>query len=849
MPEKKPQRSLGEDPFEGLDQIEDALRAEAEKKPPPVDRPPTRPPGAGSSRPSPCPYLGLRTDRTAMFSFPSEEHHCFASDKERSIAVDHQATFCLGGKYETCHRFVPVPDAEVAQAPVRRTPVERAREALESPPDADEELWSASRPGPLGDFAQELSPMRIALWATAALLLIAVVYYYGSRLFGPTPELPTGTPAVGQVRLSTPTTRLSPTASPTPTAPQPTAIPATPLPSPTLLPGGRSLNLVPDAGAVGWISSDGAGAHFGERNIHVGTFQGQTYYGLLQFDLSPIPVGAEIVYAALSLTGLSDENTGATGSWQVQILGPALDENWRNVRFATIGDAPVADSLAPALTRADLGRKQVNTFEFTAEQRDHLKDRLTTGKLSVRIAGPTGADDNLFSWDSGYGGGFGNRPTLLVIAVPPPTPTPVVVTATATPASIFEAATRVALATLYATTTGTATPWPPNVVTATPAGKVNPLVITNTPTPANAATATFVALLETAIAATTGTPTSIPTNVSTVTPHPLYVIITSTPTPIDVFAAATLVAQATRQARFGTPTPLPPHWVTATHTPTPFVVLNSPTPANAATATMVAAYATALAATTGTATPLPPNAVTATPTPVLISLDALTPTPTATLPPAPTVARIPRELHGKILFLSNRFGGGEPAVLAMDPDGSNVSLLTNRTVYEHALELEQLSTDGSQRVFVKDYKGDFQIWVENLTDGYTWYLAGEGGRADYDPVWAPDGARVAYVSQRDRNYNDEIHAVNKDVRTSGGEFQDTRITQNLVMDKHPSWSPDSKQIVFWSNRLDDPAMWTISERTQRRQIWIADDDGQHQHNISRNGADDWNPVWVKPYWP
>jgi hypothetical protein len=784
-----------------------------------------------------------------MFSFPSEEHRCFAGEEVRPIDSEHQVGFCLGGRYETCQWFVPRESVRPMEAgSVQQSPIEVAREALADQPEGMDAPAPPFAPGV--DVLRDLSPMRIALWATAAVMLLAVVYYYGSRLLLPPPALPTATIEVPHIAAGPASPTASPTVTGTPTPVRPTPIPITPPPSPTLPVGGRYYRLVPEARAVGWVSADRRAAQFGQRNVYAGSFQGQTYYGILQFDLSSIPVGAQVSYVALSLTGLNDENIGATGTWQVRILDPRVDENWANLTFDTVRDAAVVDTLSPTLSPGDLARKRVNTFVFDARQRSRLEQRLISGKFSLRIDGPATAEDDLFGWDSGYGGGFGNRPTLLVIAVPPPTLTPIVVTSTPAPANVFEAATRVALATLYATTTGTATPWPPNIVTATPRGRGNPLVITNTPTPANPATATFVALMETAIAATTGTPTPIPAYVSTATPHPPYVIITATPTPADVFAAATMAARATYQARFGTPTPLPPYYVTATFTPTPFVVLNTPTPANAATATFIAAYATAVAATTGTATPLPPNAVTATHTPVVIPLDVLSPTPTATLAPAPTApVHIPAALHGKILFLSSRFGGSEPTVLVMNPDGSDVSLLTNRQVYERALELDRVSTDGTQRLFVREVKGDFQIWVENLADGYTWFLVGQGGRADYDPAWAPDGARVAYVSQRDRNFNDEIHVVNKSARTAGGEFLDIRITQNLVMDKHPSWSPDSKQIVFWSNRLDDPALWRISDRIQNRQIWISDDDGQHQHNISQNGYDDWDPVWVKPYWP
>jgi TolB protein len=52
-------------------------------------------------------------------------------------------------------------------------------------------------------------------------------------------------------------------------------------------------------------------------------------------------------------------------------------------------------------------------------------------------------------------------------------------------------------------------------------------------------------------------------------------------------------------------------------------------------------------------------------------------------------------------------------------------------------------------------------------------------------------------------------------------------------DKHPSWSPDGTQIVFWSNR------------TGHQQIWVMDADGGNLYSLSRTGFNDWDPVWIK----
>ena len=184
---------------------------------------------------------------------------------------------------------------------------------------------------------------------------------------------------------------------------------------------------------------------------------------------------------------------------------------------------------------------------------------------------------------------------------------------------------------------------------------------------------------------------------------------------------------------------------------------------------------------------------------------------------------------GKVLFKSNRDGG--EAIYAMNPDGSGVRRIGDANAgyyYAEALRRDTLTADGRYRLFVRLVGGDYQIWQEGTTSGWLTYIAGSGGGTDYDPVWAPDTRYVAYVSQADGN--DEIHLLD---RKTG---QDRRLTSNTwEWDKHPSFSPDGSQIVFWSNRQ---AEW--------KHIWIMGADGSSQRNLSGwEKSNDWDPVWVK----
>ena len=71
-------------------------------------------------------------------------------------------------------------------------------------------------------------------------------------------------------------------------------------------------------------------------------------------------------------------------------------------------------------------------------------------------------------------------------------------------------------------------------------------------------------------------------------------------------------------------------------------------------------------------------------------------------------------------------------------------------------------------------------------------------------------------------------------RGPGGRFAERLTVNGWEWDKHPTWSPDGSQIVFYSNR-----------ESGRRQLWIMNADGADQTNLSKNEYNDWDPMWVR----
>src|SRR5579859_4797512 len=112
-----------------------------------------------------------------------------------------------------------------------------------------------------------------------------------------------------------------------------------------------------------------------------------------------------------------------------------------------------------------------------------------------------------------------------------------------------------------------------------------------------------------------------------------------------------------------------------------------------------------------------------------------------------------------------------------------------------------------------------------------------------DAAISPDGRHVAYWQRR--NFKPD-HAISPDMPgtlwladiaagTSRRLLNDPPDQQDAVQvtDQRPQWSPDSRRLLFLSNR----------DSAAQRQIWLYDlDSGTHRQLTSLDGQVEW-PVW------
>jgi Tol biopolymer transport system component/serine/threonine protein kinase len=195
-------------------------------------------------------------------------------------------------------------------------------------------------------------------------------------------------------------------------------------------------------------------------------------------------------------------------------------------------------------------------------------------------------------------------------------------------------------------------------------------------------------------------------------------------------------------------------------------------------------------------------------------MDADGKNPRALSTPTPgTIGMLSWTLDGKEIIFRAGDNGGE--IYIMDADGKNPRRLTNTPGYDYA---PALSPDGKRVVF----SADGNLTVMN-SDGSG--LVALEGIYGIEPAWSPDGKLIAY-SGLNENSDRPLTIINAD-----GTGKKVLDVANGANNYWPSFSPDGRQIVFFSNRNGDGKIFVINV------------DGSGLRQLTPDGSDDVYPAW------
>jgi TolB protein len=151
------------------------------------------------------------------------------------------------------------------------------------------------------------------------------------------------------------------------------------------------------------------------------------------------------------------------------------------------------------------------------------------------------------------------------------------------------------------------------------------------------------------------------------------------------------------------------------------------------------------------------------------------------------------------IALSRQRGDGTYELLLVDSDGENL----RRVHGEEMIYSPAWSPDGARLAYNEaDITGQHRVVERTLSTGEVRLIASRNGPAQ-TPSYSPDGRRLALALWSGNGM--ELHEYDL---ARGCCLR--RISQRSRIDMNPSYSPDGRRMVFQSDRLGNPHIFTMS---------------------------------------
>jgi TolB protein len=194
----------------------------------------------------------------------------------------------------------------------------------------------------------------------------------------------------------------------------------------------------------------------------------------------------------------------------------------------------------------------------------------------------------------------------------------------------------------------------------------------------------------------------------------------------------------------------------------------------------------------------------------------------------------------RVLFQSDRTGDGE--IYGVRADGTQLVRLTNSSGPDVT---PVWSPDGRRIVFASERDaGDSEIYVMNADGSGQRRLTRQPGD-DSHPHWSPDGSRIVFNSARATpDLTADWSKQHIEIFTMAADGSDVRqLTRFRTVSTYPSWSPDGRKIVF-RRVTDEPGfLWDLSLGARNSEVFVMNGDGSGAINVSKSAAYDGWPTW------
>ena len=195
------------------------------------------------------------------------------------------------------------------------------------------------------------------------------------------------------------------------------------------------------------------------------------------------------------------------------------------------------------------------------------------------------------------------------------------------------------------------------------------------------------------------------------------------------------------------------------------------------------------------------------------------------------------------------------------------------TDFQHEEFFPSLSPDGNTIAYARRFDGYWKIFAQRVGGFNAQNLTGSSPGDDTQPAFSPDGAYIAFRSERDGG----------GVFVMGASGESVRRLSDRGPAFHPAWSPDSQEVIYTEERIRDPRersvvpprLWAVNIRTlekrvistkdvaqpqwspnghrlaywasdasSQRDIWTMSPKGDVAVQVTNDAATDWNPTWA-----
>lgn len=163
----------------------------------------------------------------------------------------------------------------------------------------------------------------------------------------------------------------------------------------------------------------------------------------------------------------------------------------------------------------------------------------------------------------------------------------------------------------------------------------------------------------------------------------------------------------------------------------------------------------------------------------------------------------PSAAAGSVVFTSFQDGNGE--LYSVPLSGGATARLTETQDDEIQ---PALAPDGARIAYMSDPSGVFRLWSAQADGGMATPLTegwGSGGSVEASPSWDPGGGEIVFISTT--NGTADIFTVQP-----GSDPLPLVVSPDANVE--PAWSPDGDHVVFASNRTGDTELFLVSLTTE-----------------------------------